>query len=198
VKHQTPGVKFIFFTILLDAIGLGLLIPVLPDVMRRFVSDPVTVSQYFGYFIGIYALMQFFAAPVLGTLSDKYGRRPILLVSLLGAGIDYLFMAFAPTLFLLFIGRMISGLTSASMTVASSYIVDVSNKKNRAANFGMIGAGWGIGFILGPLLGGLLGSLGYAGPFMAAAVLNLLNFFYGLFLPFFKILETNCVTAALW
>jgi DHA1 family tetracycline resistance protein-like MFS transporter len=181
VKHQTPGVKFIFFTILLDAIGLGLLIPVLPDVMRRFVSDPVTVSQYFGYFIGIYALMQFFAAPVLGTLSDKYGRRPILLVSLLGAGIDYLFMAFAPTLFLLFIGRMISGLTSASMTVASSYIVDVSNKKNRAANFGMIGAGWGIGFILGPLLGGLLGSLGYAGPFMAAAVLNLLNFFYGLF-----------------
>jgi len=171
---------FIFFTILLDAIGLGLLIPVLPDVMRRFASDPVLVSQYFGYFIGVFALMQFFAAPILGSLSDKYGRRPILLISLLGAGIDYLFMALAPTLFLLFIGRIISGLTSASMTVASSYIADVSNDKNRAANFGMIGAGWGIGFILGPLLGGVLGSLGYAAPFLAAAVLNLLNFLYGL------------------
>jgi len=124
--------------------------------------------------------MQFVASPVLGAMSDRWGRRPVLLGSLLGAGLDYLFMAFAPTLPLLFVGRVISGLTGASMTVASSYMADVSDDKNRAANFGMIGAGWGFGFILGPLLGGLLGSLGPKAPFLAAAALNVLNFLYGL------------------
>jgi DHA1 family tetracycline resistance protein-like MFS transporter len=153
---------------------------VLPDVLRRFSTDPTVVSERFGLFIGVYAFMQFVASPILGTLSDKHGRRSILLVSLLGAALDYLFMAFAPTLPLLFVGRMISGLTGASMTVASSYMADISTDKNRSANFGMIGAGWGIGFIVGPLVGGLLASLGPRAPFLAAAVLNLVNFLYGL------------------
>ncbi len=172
---------FIFVTILIDAIGIGLLIPVFPDVMRRFLTDPVEISEYFGYFIGVYALMQFFLSPVLGALSDKYGRKPILLISLFGAGLDYVFMAFAPTLPLLFLGRVIAGLTGANMTVASSYMADVSDDSNRAANFGMVGAAWGIGFVAGPMLGGLLGTLGSTAPFLAAAGLNILNFLFGLF-----------------
>lgn len=178
--RRAAAVSFIFVTILLDAVGLGLLIPVLPDVLRRFSSDPTFVSERFGWFIGVYALMQFAASPVLGSLSDRFGRRSILLTSLLGAALDYLFMAFAPTLGLLFLGRLISGLTGATMTVASSYMADVSDDSNRSANFGMIGAAWGLGFIVGPLLGGLLGSLGPKAPFLAAALLNCVNFLYGL------------------
>ncbi len=181
-SRRSAAVRFIFVTILLDAAGIGILIPVLPDVLRRFSSDPAVVSQRFGLFIGAYAFMQFFASPVLGTLSDRHGRRPILLGSLLGAALDYLFMAFAPTLPLLFVGRAISGLTGASMTVASSYMADISDEKTRSANFGMIGAGWGLGFIVGPLTGGLLAGLGPTAPFIAAALLNGINFLYGLFL----------------
>ncbi len=180
-QNRKAGVAFIFVTILLDAIGMGLLIPVLPDVLRRFVSEPALISEYFGYFIGAYALMQFVASPILGSLSDRYGRKSILLISLLGAGLDYIFMAFAPTLALLFVGRVISGLTGASMTVASSYMADISDDKNRSANFGMIGAAWGLGFIAGPLLGGLLSSLGPLAPFLVAAGLNILNFLFGVF-----------------
>lgn len=179
--QRKAAVRFIFVTILLDASGLGLLIPVMPDVLRRFSSDPTVVSENFGWFIGVYALMQFAAAPVLGSLSDRFGRRSILLSSLLGAAIDYLFMAFAPSLPLLFVGRCISGLTGASMTVASSYMADVSDERSRAANFGMIGAGWGIGFIIGPTIGGLLSVFGPKAPFLAAACINALNFLYGVF-----------------
>ena len=178
--ERRAAVRFIFVTILLDAAGLGLLIPVLPDVLRRFSTDPAFVSEQFGYFIGVYALMQFAASPVLGSLSDRYGRRAILLFSLLGAAADYLFMAYAPTLPLLFLGRVVSGLTGASMTVASSYMADVSDESTRPANFGMIGAGWGLGFIVGPLVGGLLGTVGPKAPFLAAAALNGFNFLYGL------------------
>lgn len=179
-SQRSAAVRFIFVTILLDAAGIGLLIPVLPDVLRRFSADPAFVSEWFGYFIGAYAAMQFAASPVLGSLSDRYGRRPVLLVSLCGAAVDYLFMALAPTMPLLFLGRVVSGLTGASMTVASSYMADVSDDGNRSANFGMIGAGWGLGFIVGPLLGGLLGTLSPQAPFLAAAALNGLNFLYGL------------------
>lgn len=125
--------------------------------------------------------MQFFASPLLGSLSDRFGRRPVLLVSLLGAGLDYLMMAFAPNLVVLFIGRMISGLTGASMTVATAYIADVSDDSNRSANFGLIGAAFGVGFIAGPMIGGLLGTLGPSVPFIGAAVLNLANFAFGYF-----------------
>jgi DHA1 family tetracycline resistance protein-like MFS transporter len=177
---KKASVRFIFITILLDAVGMGLLIPVLPDVLRRFNTDATFVSQHYGIFIGAYALMQFVASPVLGGLSDRFGRRPILLVSLLAAAVDYLFMAFAPTLPLLYLGRVISGLTGASMTVAGSYMADISDDSNRGANFGMIGAGWGLGFIAGPLIGGLVSGLGHQAPFLVAAALNLCNFAFGL------------------
>lgn len=179
---KTLSSRFIFATILLDALGIGLLIPILPDVIRRFGTDPVFVNQYFGYFISVYALMQFLASPVLGSLSDRFGRRPVLLVSLLGAGLDYILMALAPNLWVLFLGRIIAGLTGASMTVASSYMADISDDTNRSANFGLIGAGWGLGFIAGPVLGGFLGALGPTAPFFAAAILNLLNFAFGCFI----------------
>jgi len=166
---------------LIDMIGIGLLIPIFPDIIRRFNADSSFVSQYFGYFISVYAFMQFLASPVLGALSDKYGRRSILLISLLGAGLDYILMAYAPNLIILFIGRIISGLTGANMTVATSYIADVSDDSNRAANFGLMGAAFGIGFIIGPMIGGFLGALGPRYPFLGAAALILLNFAFGLF-----------------
>lgn len=181
MQASSASVRFIFITILLDVIGLGLLIPNFPDIIRRFVSEASTVSEYYGYFISIYALMQFLASPILGGLSDQFGRRPILLASLFGAAIDYLFMAFAPTLGLMYVGRIISGLTGASQTVASSYMADVSTDKNRAANFGMIGAAWGIGFVLGPAMGGALSQIHYTAPFLAAAGMNFANFLFGLF-----------------
>jgi DHA1 family tetracycline resistance protein-like MFS transporter len=180
--NKKARVQFIFVTILLDALGIGLLIPILPDLIRRFSEDPSMVSQYFGYFISVYALMQFLASPVLGSLSDRFGRRPVLLVSLLGAGLDYLIMAFAPNMLILFIGRIISGLTGASMTVATAYMADISDNSNRSSNFGMIGAAFGLGFIFGPALGGLIGSLGWQAPFFVAAALNILNFIFGYFI----------------
>ena len=178
---SSASVKFIFATILLDSVGLGLIIPILPDLIRRFSSDPVFISQYYGYFISSYALIQFLASPVLGSISDRFGRRPVLLTSLFGAGADYLVMAYAPNLAILFIGRIISGLTGASHTVASAYMADISDDSNRSANFGMIGAAFGIGFIIGPLLGGLLATIGPHACFIAAAAMNLANFLFGLF-----------------
>jgi DHA1 family tetracycline resistance protein-like MFS transporter len=178
---KTASVQFIFITILLDALGLGILIPIMPDVIRRFGTSPDFVNQYFGYFISIYALMQFIASPVLGALSDRFGRRPVLLLSLVGAGADYVLMAFAPNLLILFLGRIISGLTGANFTVAGSYMADISDDSTRAKNFGLIGAGFGVGFILGPGIGGLLGGLSPQAPFLAAAALSLLNFAFGLF-----------------
>lgn len=180
MNKRTASVPFIFITILLDAIGIGLLVPVLPDVLRRFSTDSVSVSAHYGAFIAVYALMQFLASPVLGTLSDHFGRRPILLLSLFGAAIDYMVMAYAPNMVILFLGRVVSGLTGASMTVASSYMADISTDQNRSANFGMIGAAWGFGFIAGPLIGGLLSSQGPSAPFVVAALLNFLNFMFGL------------------
>jgi DHA1 family tetracycline resistance protein-like MFS transporter len=175
------SVKFIFATIFLDALGIGIVIPILPDLIRRFSSDQTFISQYYGYFIAVYALMQFLASPVLGAVSDRFGRRPILLCSLLGAGLDYLVMAYAPNLVILFIGRVIAGLTGASHTVATAYMADISDDSNRSKNFGMIGAGWGLGFIVGPVIGGLIGQVGPHAAFIAAAVLNILNFLFGLF-----------------
>ena len=181
MKKSEARMTFIFITILLDAIGIGLIVPILPEVIRRFGTNEAFVSTYFGYFISIYSLMLFLASPFLGSLSDRFGRRPVLLVALFGSGIDYLLMAYSPSLLLLFIGRVISGLTGASLTVASSYIADISNDKNRTGNFGLVGAAFGVGFVVGPALGGLVGSYGHHLPFIVAAALTLSNFIFGLF-----------------
>ncbi|MBN2526367.1 MAG: TCR/Tet family MFS transporter [Deltaproteobacteria bacterium] len=178
------GRIIILFLLFLDALGYGLLMPVLPGVVRRFNADPSFVSHFFGYFIASYAVVQFIAAPVLGNLSDRYGRRPILLTSLLGAAVDYLLMAFAPNLYLLFIGRVVSGLTGASIAVANAYMADISDDKNRTGNFGLVSAALGLGFVIGPGVGGTLGLLNPKLPFIAAAGMNLINFASALlFLP---------------
>jgi DHA1 family tetracycline resistance protein-like MFS transporter len=178
MKRQA-SLLFIFATIAIDSIGLGIIIPVLPDVIRRFVSDATQVSRTYGYFVAVYAILQFLSSPLLGSLSDRFGRRPVLLVSLFGAAIDYFFMAFAPTLPLLFLGRVVSGVSGASYTVASAYIADISNDENRSKNFGVIGAGFGLGFILGPAIGGPLATLGHQYPFLAAGGINFLNLLFG-------------------
>lgn len=163
----------IFIVILLDNLGIGLLIPTFPKIIQRFSVDPQLLSQYFGWFVGAYALMQFIAAPILGSLSDRWGRKPILIGSLLGAALDYVMMAFAPTYSWLLLGRIIAGVTGASMTVASSYITDISSMEKRTQNFGLIGAAWGLGFIAGPVIGALLDLFHPYTPFFVAAALNL-------------------------
>lgn len=182
MARRTAALPFILVTIIIDVLGIGLLIPVLPELVTELSGgDLSTGSGYYGWFIAVYAAMQFLFAPVLGGLSDRYGRRPVLLLSLLGCGLDYLVMAVAPNLWILFIGRIISGITGANITVANAYIADVSAPQDRAKNFGMLGAAFGVGFILGPALGGLLAGIDIRAPFYAAAALSLLNWLYGAF-----------------
>jgi DHA1 family tetracycline resistance protein-like MFS transporter len=182
-KNKKAAVGFIFLTLLIDVIGLGIIIPVMPQLIKHLLGtdDISKVSIYSGWLTFLYASMQFLFAPLIGSLSDKYGRRPVLLFSLLGFGLDYLFLAFSPTIWFLFIGRTISGITGASFTTASAYIADVSDDTNRAQNFGMIGAAFGVGFIIGPMLGGFLGELSPRLPFIVAACLALINALYGFF-----------------
>jgi len=179
---RKAAVSFIFITLLLDVIGLGLIIPVFPQLIEELIQGNISeASQWAGLLTFAYAIMQFICAPIIGNLSDKYGRRPVLLFSLLGFGIDYIFLSLAPTIWWLFLGRFIAGLFGASFTTATAYIADISTSENRSRNFGMIGAAFGLGFIIGPGLGGLLGEFGPRVPFMAAAVLTLLNLIYGYF-----------------
>jgi DHA1 family tetracycline resistance protein-like MFS transporter len=179
---RSAAIGFIFITVLVDVIGWGLIIPVTPELIAGMKHISVNeASRSGGWLLFVYALMQFICAPILGNLSDQYGRRPVLLFSLFGFGIDYLFLALAPTFGWLFVGRVISGITGASFTTASAYIADISSPENRAKNFGMIGAAFGLGFIIGPGIGGLLSSFGVRAPFYAAAVLTLLNWLYGYF-----------------
>lgn len=183
VTNRKAAIGFIFITLLIDVTGFGVIIPVMPKLIEQLlgINDISKVSQYGGWLTFAYAFMQFLFAPVLGNLSDKYGRRPVLLFSLFGFGIDYIFLAFAPSIMWLFVGRLIAGVTGASFTTASAYIADISTPENRAQNFGMIGAAFGLGFIIGPLIGGLLGELGPRVPFMVAAGLALTNWLYGYF-----------------
>jgi MFS transporter, DHA1 family, tetracycline resistance protein len=174
---------FIFVTLLVDVMGFGIIIPVLPQLIAHLIHGTINqAAPYAGWLAFAYASMQFFFSPIIGNLSDRYGRRPVLLSSLLGFGIDYLFLAFAPTVWWLFLGRLIAGVTGASFTTASAYIADISTPEKRAANFGMVGVAFGIGFILGPVIGGVLGSYGTRYPFLASAVLALLNAAYGYFI----------------
>lgn len=179
---RKAAVGFIFITLLIDVMGWGLIIPVMPKLIASLKHIPVNeASQYGSWLVAMYAIMQFFCAPIIGNLSDRYGRRPVILFSLFGFGVDYLFLAFAPSYGWLFVGRTIAGITGASFTTAAAYIADVSTAENRAKNFGMIGAAFGLGFILGPAIGGQLGGLGLRAPFYAAAILCLLNWLYGYF-----------------
>ncbi len=180
--NKKAAIGFIFFTIVLDVTGLGLIIPVLPKLIEQLIHGDVSqAAKWGGWLTASYAIMQFLFSPVLGGLSDRYGRRPVLLLSLLGFGLDYLFLSFAPTIGWLFVGRALAGITGASITTATAYIADISTPQNRAQNFGMVGAAFGIGFIVGPVIGGLLGTLSPRIPFMVAAGLSFLNAAYGYF-----------------
>ena len=173
---------FILITVTLDILALGMIIPVLPHLFEQFLgNDTAMAARYYGYAGMLWAGMQFLWSPVLGTLSDRFGRRPVVLLSNLGLGLDYIFMALAPTLSWLFVGRAISGITAASITTAGAYIADVTPADKRAAAFGMIGAAFGIGFVIGPALGGLLGGIDPRLPFWVAAAMSLANFCYGWF-----------------
>src|SRR5712671_2969908 len=175
------AVIFIFVTILLDTLALGVIMPVLPKLVESFVdNDTASAARIFGLFGTAWALMQFFFSPILGGLSDRFGRRPIVLLSNFGLALDYVLMALAPSLIWLFVGRVISGVTSASVSTAFAYIADITSPERRAAVFGKIGAAFGAGFILGPAIGGLLGGIDPRLPFWAAAGLSFANTLYGL------------------
>lgn len=181
-RKRKAALGFIFITLLIDVTGLGIIIPVLPELIKGLIGGTLSeASQYGGWLMFSYAIMQFLFAPILGGLSDQFGRRPVLLFSLFGFGIDYLLLAWAPTIGWLFLGRLIAGVTGASMTTGAAYIADISTPENRAQNFGMIGAAFGLGFIIGPVIGGVLGQFGPRVPFLAAAVLTLINWLYGYF-----------------
>lgn len=181
MRSRPAALIFILLTALIDVIGIGLIIPVLPGLVKDLAGSEVAGARTIGLLTAAYAVMQFVFAPILGALSDRFGRRPVLLLALAGMALDYLLLAVAPNLIWLFVGRIISGITGASLTVANAYIADVSPPEQRAKNFGLLGATFGVGFILGPALGGLLGEYGLRVPFLVAAALTGLNVLYGLF-----------------
>lgn len=179
---RRAAILFIFVVVVTDVLALGIIIPVLPALVEEFRGgDTASAAAIYGVFVTVWALMQFFAAPVLGALSDRFGRRPVVLISCFGLGFDYVLMAVAPTLGWLFVGRVISGITASSFATAAAYIADVTPPERRAAGFGMIGAAFGLGFVLGPALGGLFGAIDLRLPFWVAAGLALANATYGLF-----------------
>lgn len=182
-QRSQAAIGFIFITLLIDVIGLGIIAPVMPKLIQELTHGDISqASKWGGFLIFAYAIMQFLFSPVLGNLSDQYGRRPVLLFSLFGFGIDYVFLALAPSIGWLFVGRIIAGITGASFTTATAYIADISTPEKKAQNFGMVGAAFGLGFIIGPVIGGLLGSFGSRVPFIASAILTLLNWLYGYFI----------------
>lgn len=185
MKSRKAAVIFILVTVTLDVLAMGLIIPVLPKLILDFLGGQMTVAaNWNGWFALVFALMQFFCSPILGVFSDRFGRRPVILLSNLGLGLDYIVMALAPTIGWLFLGRIISGITTSSIPTAMAYIADVTPKEKRAAAFGMIGMAFGIGFTFGPAIGGLIGSISPRLVFWVAAGLSLLNWLYGyLFVP---------------
>lgn len=182
MKSNKTALLFIFITILVDVIGIGIILPIIPDLIMELTGEGNHMAIIYGMWLTTaFAGMQFLFSPVLGEISDKYGRRPILLIALLGLSIDYLIHAWAPSIVWLFLGRFLAGITGASFTVASAYIADVSTKENKAKNFGLIGAAFGIGFIIGPGIGGFFGEIDIRLPFYIAAGLTFANFLFGYF-----------------
>jgi MFS transporter, DHA1 family, tetracycline resistance protein len=184
-RLRAPGphaVAFVATTVLLDMIGFGLILPIMPTLLMELTGEGVSrAAIYGGWLAFVYAVMQFIFAPILGNLSDRFGRRPVLLAAIAALGVDYLVLGFAPNLGWLFIGRAIAGMAGASFTPAYAYVADITPPERRAQNFGLIGGAFGVGFIVGPALGGVLGGLGPRAPFFAAAALSLLNLAYGFF-----------------
>jgi DHA1 family tetracycline resistance protein-like MFS transporter len=179
---RRAALAFIFITVLIDILAFGLIIPVLPHLIEHFLSGDVSrAAVWYGYFSTAFFAMQFFFTPVQGALSDWLGRRPVILLSNLGLGLDFVLMALVNTLPLLFIGRVISGITAASFSTANAYVADVTPPERRAASFGLLGMAFGIGFVVAPAIGGFLGEINLRLPFWAAVVLCLANFCYGLF-----------------
>jgi len=185
ITRTRAAFVFIFITVLLDMISFGIIIPVFPQLILKLQGgDMAGAAAIFGIFGTAFALMQFIFSPVQGALADRFGRRPVILLSNLGLGLDYVVMADAPTIPILFLGRLVSGATSASFSISGAYVADVTPPQERAARFGMLGAAFGIGFIIGPAIGGLLGAIDLRAPFWAAAALSIANFVYGaLILP---------------
>jgi len=182
-NKKKSAMSFIMVTLLIDFTGFGLIIPVLPKLIQDFTGGGFGLAaEYGGWLTLAYASVQFIFSPIIGAMSDRYGRRPVLLSSLFGLGIDYIFLAFAPSIIWLFVGRIIAGITGASFTTAQAYIADVSPPEKRAQNFGLVGAAFGVGFILGPVLGGVFSHFGTRVPFMIAAGLSLINWLYGYFI----------------
>jgi len=177
------ALAFIFCTVALDVLALGIMIPVLPTIVLGFMDgNTAGAAEMFGLFATVWALMQFLCSPLLGALSDRYGRRPVILISCLGLGLDYVFMAIAPSLALLFVGRVISGITAATIATSFAYIADVSAPEERAKSFGIVGMAFGLGFVLGPALGGVLGSIDPRLPFWVSAAACLVNAGFGWFI----------------
>jgi DHA1 family tetracycline resistance protein-like MFS transporter len=177
------AVIFIFITVMLDMLALGVIIPVLPKLIEQFEhGNTARAAEVIGLFGTSWAVMQFLASPMLGALSDRFGRRPIILLSNLGLGLDYILMALAPTVTWLWVGRIVSGITSASIGTAFAYVADVTTPDKRARSYGMMGAAFGIGFIVGPALGGVLTTISPRLPFWVSASFSLANFCYGLFI----------------
>jgi DHA1 family tetracycline resistance protein-like MFS transporter len=181
-QPRRAAFAFVFITVLLDMFAIGIIIPVLPKLVEDFVGgNTAKAASIYGLFGAVWALMQFLFSPVLGSLSDRFGRRAIILLSNFGLGLDYVVMALAPTLRWLFVGRIVSGITAASISTAGAYIADVTPPEQRAAKFGMLGAAFGAGFVVGPALGGVLGNISPRLPFWVAAGFSLANAMYGLF-----------------
>jgi DHA1 family tetracycline resistance protein-like MFS transporter len=179
--RRQAAIAFIFITVVLDVLAMGIIIPILPRLIQDFLQgDTARAAEMFGVFATVWALMQFFCSPIIGMLSDRFGRRRVILLSNFGLGLDYMVMALAPTIGWLFVGRVISGITGASFTTAGAYIADITPKEKRAASYGILGAAWGLGFVLGPALGGILGSVNPRLPFWVASGLTLVNALYGL------------------
>ena len=181
-EPRKAALAFIFVTVLIDVTGLGIIIPIIPALIVELTGEGLSKAAiYGGWLMFVYASTQFLFAPIIGGLSDRFGRRPVLLFSLFGFGIDYILIGLSTNIVWLFIARLISGITGASITTASAYIADISAPEKRAQNFGLIGAAFGLGFIIGPVIGGLLGQYGTRVPFFAAAALTLVNVLYGFF-----------------
>jgi MFS transporter, DHA1 family, tetracycline resistance protein len=198
MSPRKPAFIFVFFTVALDMLAIGIIIPVLPKLVEHFMDgNTANAATMVGLFSTMFAATQFFASPVLGALSDRYGRRPVILLSNLGLGLDYILMALSPNLWWLFAGRLIAGVTSASVSTAGAYIADVTAPEQRAQKFGLLGAAFGLGFVIGPAIGGILGDMNLHYPFWAAAAMSLANFIYGYFvLP--ESLEPESRSAFTW